>query len=449
VRQTRGHLPLRAALIPLLLVLGWQAPVCAASNITLVARPFQNPGPTNDVIVAANLSPADGVSAIDLVYRYDATRLTPVGVYRTGLTKNFTLTSSLSTSGFVEIHLTGGTSLAGSGEVAWVDFRSVGSWTGTTTFTWSSAVLNGGAIPVTKQGMNLVVEQAPVTVSVPDTAKGAPASQVVVPIIATAFTGASSFDLAISFNPAVIAPASVQTTSLTSCMSAVSNLTSPGVATIALYGVCSVSGSGAIAQVVFNVVGQTGSSTPINVTRAGINEGGIKTVLDDGLFLACTTVDYDGDGFSSCAGDCNEASAAVHPGAPEICNGADDNCNGQVDDVALPQAGQSIAVGEPVPGTAMISWPSVPGATRCDVVRGSLTLLHASGGDFSVATGQCLADDLTSSFLADAAVPAPGGGFWYLVRPENCGGFGSYQAGAASQVGFRDPGIGGSPNRCQ
>jgi uncharacterized delta-60 repeat protein len=31
-------------------------------------------------------------------------------------------------------------------------------------------------------------------------------------------------------------------------------------------------------------------------------------------------------------GDCNDASASVYPGAPEVLNGIDDNCNGQVDE---------------------------------------------------------------------------------------------------------------------
>src|SRR5207249_10443727 len=48
-------------------------------------------------------------------------------------------------------------------------------------------------------------------------------------------------------------------------------------------------------------------------------------VTDEGL-------DQDGDGFTTCGGDCNDANPAVHPGAPEICDGLDDNCNGVIED---------------------------------------------------------------------------------------------------------------------
>jgi len=32
--------------------------------------------------------------------------------------------------------------------------------------------------------------------------------------------------------------------------------------------------------------------------------------------------------------DCDDTSASVNPGAPEVCNGADDNCNGTIDEGA-------------------------------------------------------------------------------------------------------------------
>ncbi|MFT3772446.1 MAG: MopE-related protein [Minicystis sp.] len=72
--------------------------------------------------------------------------------------------------------------------------------------------------------------------------------------------------------------------------------------------------------------------------NGGVDEGAFKT------FYA----DADGDGYGdpavtvqACAapagfvqngGDCDDADAAVHPNAAEICNGADDNCDGNVDE---------------------------------------------------------------------------------------------------------------------
>ena len=53
------------------------------------------------------------------------------------------------------------------------------------------------------------------------------------------------------------------------------------------------------------------------------------TSVDEGF-------DQDYDGVTTCAGDCNNLNAAIHPGAPEVCNGIDDDCDTQIDEGAFP-----------------------------------------------------------------------------------------------------------------
>jgi len=53
-------------------------------------------------------------------------------------------------------------------------------------------------------------------------------------------------------------------------------------------------------------------------------------------YVTCPCVDLDGDGFSATGGtcgpiDCDDADPAVFPGATELCNGVDDDCDGTVD----------------------------------------------------------------------------------------------------------------------
>ena len=70
-------------------------------------------------------------------------------------------------------------------------------------------------------------------------------------------------------------------------------------------------------------------------------------VVDDGLTKKTFYKDYDKDGYGtsattiqacaappgyvSSAGDCNDKNKAINPGAAEICNGVDDNCDGIID----------------------------------------------------------------------------------------------------------------------
>jgi Putative metal-binding motif/Secretion system C-terminal sorting domain/HYR domain len=60
--------------------------------------------------------------------------------------------------------------------------------------------------------------------------------------------------------------------------------------------------------------------------------------LCDGLDNDCdgnvpaNEADADNDGYRLCENDCDDTNAAVNPGATEICNGIDDDCDGEIDE---------------------------------------------------------------------------------------------------------------------
>jgi hypothetical protein len=90
-----------------------------------------------------------------------------------------------------------------------------------------------------------------------------------------------------------------------------------------------------------------------NKTKGGpeVCDGGDNDcdgIIDNGFAKTPFYSDWDGDGFGSpkrmkmaCAappryvsnsGDCNDDNASVYPGAPELCDGRDNDCNGKLDD---------------------------------------------------------------------------------------------------------------------
>ncbi len=52
----------------------------------------------------------------------------------------------------------------------------------------------------------------------------------------------------------------------------------------------------------------------------------------DGLIDEGLTVDFDADGYTESEGDCNDEDANVHPNANELDNSVDDDCDGLVDE---------------------------------------------------------------------------------------------------------------------
>ncbi len=126
---------------------------------------------------------------------------------------------------------------------------------------------------------------------------------------------------------------------------------------------------------------------------------------------AADEADADGDGWMICAGDCHDGDAAVHPGAAEVtCNGVDDDCDAATEDAPDGDGdGHSLCVdcddGDP------LTYPGAPEQcdgvdNDCDGVVDNDTGVDQDGDGYKPCEGDC--DD------ADPAVH-PG-------APEACNG---------------------------
>jgi len=97
------------------------------------------------------------------------------------------------------------------------------------------------------------------------------------------------------------------------------------------------------------------------------------------------------------------------------------------------------------PGRSTLAWLPTPGATGYDVVKGELSVLRSTGGDFFPSITACLESSGTDSAASDAELPATDEGFFYLARSSPGG---TYDSACPSQTTTRDANIQASALAC-
>ena len=170
-------------------------------------------------------------------------------------------------------------------------------------------------------------------------------------------------------------------------------------------------------------------------------------------------VDLDADGFGNPGQvdcplgpqpDCNDINAGVHPGAVELCDGFDNDCNLVTDDVPPIGPVDTLTEGHPSSTEVQFFWTHLGDDYRYDILRGDLGTLRSTGGDYAAATEACVIDDIPHGYAVsfNSGGPAVGSGYWFLIRA-TCGGVaGTYDSLSPGQVGSRDAEIDASGLAC-
>ena len=147
--------------------------------------------------------------------------------------------------------------------------------------------------------------------------------------------------------------------------------------------------------------GAVDAGTDGGAADAGADGGGADAGRDGGCNRV-TYVDGDGDGHGVAASaaidcsparvsvgdDCNDADPLTHPGATEVCNGLDDNCNGLVDEGVCPlDAGWTARIDT---GGASADWITAWSYGRGAVwIAGRTQVMSRTGEGAFVSTSGC------------------------------------------------------------
>ncbi|HEU5180202.1 MAG TPA: MopE-related protein [Candidatus Polarisedimenticolia bacterium] len=206
------------------------------------------------------------------------------------------------------------------------------------------------------------------------------------------------------------------------------------------------------------------------IVWGGVGPAGTSALLNNGgRFIYGQSIDDDGDGFSECAGDCNDSAAAIHPGTTETCNGLDDDCstladegggllcddaNGCTTDACAGASGclhvprdldadghpDALCGGNDCNDASPAVWaspaevsglnltsssPANPSWQGQATSAGPGTLYDLASGSLGPSTGiifsaaSCLQSSTATTYLDSRSGPASGFAFWYLSRARN------------------------------
>jgi hypothetical protein len=201
------------------------------------------------------------------------------------------------------------------------------------------------------------------------------------------------------------------------------------------------------------------TGVPVTDPRNGITFPRIDCLA---AIQARSCPDADGDGYwaagPGCPGppysDCDETDVSTYPGAPEICDQMDNDCDGLTDEGLDPDGDGLAACVDNCPDhwnpgqsdrdqdtqgdacdlddgvievwmetVSQVRWQQEAGFDRYDVYRGDLGGLHDTDGNGAAEDyGPCFAENLAGPTFIDASTPPPGHGFIYLVTGRTAAG---------------------------